>query len=144
MGSSPVAVTYTRKEICKKGVLKYFEKLTRKHLCRSLFFNKLASLKVFSCEFCEISENTFFIEQLQWLPLHNHKDDRWNTVRFFLNNAVLDVKAYFLVSILWMALTILAFPIGFIVTTVLDKRDAFWNFNLRKQPFTVVPQNKCS
>ena len=47
---------------CRKGVLK--------HLCQSLFFNKVAGLRpatllkkrlaqVFSCEFCEISKNSF-------------------------------------------------------------------------------------
>ena len=48
-----------------------------KHLCQSLFLNKVAALRpatllkkktltqVFSCEFCEISKNTFFTVQLQ-------------------------------------------------------------------------------
>ena len=40
---------------CKKGVLRNFAKFTGKHLCQKLFFNKV----VFSCEFCEISKNTF-------------------------------------------------------------------------------------
>ena len=55
---------------CKKDVLKYFVKFTRKHLCLSLFFNTVAALKpatllkkrlwhVLSCEFCNISKNTF-------------------------------------------------------------------------------------
>ena len=56
----------------KRGVLKDFAKLTGKHLCQSLFFNKVAGLmpatlskketltQLFSCEFCEISKNTFF------------------------------------------------------------------------------------
>ena len=46
-------------------------KFTEKHLCQSLFFNKVAGLdcnfskketlaQVFSYEFCEISKNTFF------------------------------------------------------------------------------------
>ena len=37
---------------CKKGVLRNFAKFTGKHLCQSLFFNKVAGL--------EISKNTFF------------------------------------------------------------------------------------
>ena len=56
---------------CKKGVLKNFRKLTGKHLCQSLFFNKFEGLrpttllkktlaKVFLCEFCETSKNTSF------------------------------------------------------------------------------------
>ena len=62
----------------KKGVLRNFTKFTGKHLCQSLFFNKVAGLRpeacnfikketlaqVFSCEFCEISKNTFFTEHL--------------------------------------------------------------------------------
>ena len=56
----------TRPEVfCKKGVLKNFSKFTGKHLCQSLFFNKVAGLikkgtlaQLFSCEFCEISKNT--------------------------------------------------------------------------------------
>ena len=56
---------------CEKGVLRNFAKFTGKHLCQSLFFNKVAGgacniikketlVQVFSCEFCEISKNTFF------------------------------------------------------------------------------------
>ena len=55
----------------KKGVLRNFPKFTGKHLCQSLFFNKVAGLRpstllkkslaqVFSCELCEFSKNTFF------------------------------------------------------------------------------------
>ena len=46
----------------EKGVLKYFTKFTWKHLCQSLFFNKVAETlaQVFSCRFCEIFKNTFF------------------------------------------------------------------------------------
>ena len=54
----------------KKGVLRYFTKFTGKHLCQSVFFNKVAGLRpatllkktlaqVFSCEFSEISKNNF-------------------------------------------------------------------------------------
>ena len=59
----------------KKIVLKYFAKFTGRHLCRSHFFNKVAGLQparlketppqVFSCEFCEISKNTFHTEHLR-------------------------------------------------------------------------------
>ena len=56
---------------CERGVLKNFAKCTGKHLCESLFLNKVAGdacnvikketlAQVFSWEFCEISENTFF------------------------------------------------------------------------------------
>ena len=57
----------------KKGVLGNFTKFTGKHLCQSLFFNKVAGLRpikketlaqVFSCEFYEISKNNVFTEHL--------------------------------------------------------------------------------
>ena len=54
----------------KKSVLRNFAKFTGKHLCQSLFLNKVAGLKetvahVLSCEFCKISKNTFF-EEYVW------------------------------------------------------------------------------
>ena len=63
----------------RKGVLRNFAKFTGKHLCQSLFFNKVAGLRpqacnfikketlaqVFSCEFCEISKNSFLTEHLR-------------------------------------------------------------------------------
>ena len=45
----------------KKGVLANFAKLKAKHLCQSLFFNKVAG--------CETFKNIFFIEHLRWLLL---------------------------------------------------------------------------
>ena len=55
----------------RKGVLRNFAKFTGKHLCESLFLNKVAGLRpatllketlaqVFFYKFCEISKNTFF------------------------------------------------------------------------------------
>ena len=60
----------------KKGVLKNFAKLTGKHLCQILFLNKVAGaasnfikketlVQAFSCEFCEIFNNTLFTEHLR-------------------------------------------------------------------------------
>ena len=41
--------------------LEISQNLQEKHLCQSLFFNKVALLaQIFSCKFCEISRNTFF------------------------------------------------------------------------------------
>ena len=73
----------------RKDALRNFAKFTGKHLCQSLFLNKGAGrglhwvsfliklqaescnfieketlAQVFSCEFCEISKNTFFTEYL--------------------------------------------------------------------------------
>ena len=58
----------------KKDVFKNFASFTGKYLCWSFFFNKVAgqdpasSLKetptqVFSCEICEIFNNTYFKEK---------------------------------------------------------------------------------
>ena len=60
----------------KKGALRNFTKFTLKHQCQSLFFNKVAGLgpanlskkrlvQVLSCEFSEISKNTFSTEHLR-------------------------------------------------------------------------------
>ena len=47
----------------KKGVLKNFAKFTGKHLYHSFFFNNVAgtapAATLFSCEFCEIFNNTY-------------------------------------------------------------------------------------
>ena len=59
-----------RKCSIKKGVLRNFSKFTGKHLCQSLFFNKVAGLRpvsllkktlaqAFFCEFCKIFKDTF-------------------------------------------------------------------------------------
>ena len=55
-----------REMFCKKGVLRNLAKFTGKHLWQSLFFNKVKDLieketlsQVFSCDFCQISKNTF-------------------------------------------------------------------------------------
>ena len=59
----------------KKAVLRNFGKLTGKHLCQGLFFNKVAGLRPATLLkkdsgtgafllICEISENTFFTEHL--------------------------------------------------------------------------------
>ena len=72
-----------RKYSVRKGVLRNFAKFTGKHLVQSLFFNKVAGLslvknktlaQVFFCEFCEISNNTFFTEYL-WLLLYWYVTD---------------------------------------------------------------------
>ena len=50
----------SRQEVfCEKGFLRNFAKFTGKHLCQSLFFKKETLAQMFSCQFCEISKNTF-------------------------------------------------------------------------------------
>ena len=67
--------TATRTFSVRKGAFRNFAKFTGKHLCQSLFFNRVAGwacnfikketlAQVFSCEFCEISKNTIFKEHL--------------------------------------------------------------------------------
>ena len=50
---------------CKKGVLANFAKFTKTH-------QKDIPLQKFSCEFCEISYNTFFKDPCGRLLLHKH------------------------------------------------------------------------
>ena len=66
--SAADSVRSSRQEVfCKIGVLRNFPKFTGKHLCQSLFcrpqacnfIKNKALAQVFSCEFCEISKNTF-------------------------------------------------------------------------------------
>ena len=51
--------------LCKNGVLANFAKFTRK-------YQKDIPLQMFSCEFCEISHNTFFKDPFGPLFLHKH------------------------------------------------------------------------
>ena len=51
----------------KKGVLRNFPKFTGKHLCQSLFFNKVLGL--YTSWKHQKTRATFFTEQLRWLLL---------------------------------------------------------------------------
>ena len=61
----------------KKGVLRNFTKFTGKHLCQSL--KTLA--QVYSCEFCEISNNTFLTEHV-WVTASTHCISKTFTEQF--------------------------------------------------------------
>ena len=63
-------------EAATEGFLRNFAKFIGKHPCQSLIYNIVAGLacnfikketlaQVFSCEFCEISKNTFFTEHFR-------------------------------------------------------------------------------
>ena len=66
---------------CKKGVLENHAKFTRKHLCQSLFFNKVAFLRpatllkkrlwhrCFPVNFAKFPRTPFLREYLRWLLL---------------------------------------------------------------------------
>ena len=65
----------------KIGVLKNLTMFTGKHLCWSLFFNKVADHnhatllknrlqhRCFFCDYCDLFKNSFCIEHLKWLFL---------------------------------------------------------------------------
>ena len=67
--------------LCKKGVPRNFTKLTGKHLCQRLFFNKAAGLRpatllkktlwhrCFPVNFVKFLRTTFLNEHLRWLLL---------------------------------------------------------------------------
>ena len=64
---------------CKKGVLRNFAKFVGKHLCRSLYFNKVADPtllkqrlwhRYFSVTFAQVLRKTFLTEHLRWLLLY--------------------------------------------------------------------------
>ena len=74
LSSSETSFSYSERSsrpevFCTKDILKNFTKFTGKHLCQSLFFNKVADIRPFSCGFCKIFRNTFFTEHLQLLLL---------------------------------------------------------------------------
>ena len=67
---------------CRKGVLRNFAKFTGKHLCHSLFFNKVAGLRpatllkkrlwhrCFPVNFAKFLKTPFLREHLWWLLLY--------------------------------------------------------------------------
>ena len=73
---------------CKKDVLRNFAKFTGKHLCQSLFFNKVAGLRPATLfkkrlwhrcspvNFVKFLRTRFFIEHLRWLLLYGKLDCR--------------------------------------------------------------------
>ena len=72
---SPLLRNNHRSCSVRKSVLRNFAKFTGKYLCQSLSLNKVAGqacnfikketlARVFSCECCEISNNTFFTKHL--------------------------------------------------------------------------------
>ena len=60
---------------CKKGVLRNFAKFKGKHLCQSLFLNKVAGLRhrCFPANFVKFPRTPFFTEYLWWLLLANYR-----------------------------------------------------------------------
>ena len=67
----------------KNGVLRNFTKFKGKHLCQSLFFNKVAGLrlwhKCFPVNFVKFSRIPVLIEHLRWLLLEKTKTKKSKT-----------------------------------------------------------------
>ena len=68
------------KVFCKKGVHRNFSKFTGKHLCQSLFFNKVDSLlkkrlwhRCFPVNFAKFLRTPFLKEHLSWLLLKSKR-----------------------------------------------------------------------
>ena len=80
------------------GVLKNFTKFSGKHLCQSLFFNKVAGLRpatllkkrLLSCKFCEIFKNTFLTEHLRM----NASNHYWSLCEYFQKRLGILIKTY--------------------------------------------------
>ena len=51
---------------CRKGVLRSFAKFTGKHLCQSIFLNKVAGVRPATL----LTKNTFLTKHLWWLLLN--------------------------------------------------------------------------
>ena len=73
----------------REGVLRNFAKFNENYMCQSLFFNKVTLAQVLSCEFCEISKNTFFIGHL--LATANINNSNSNELRNFNKNDSNDI-----------------------------------------------------
>ena len=86
----------------EKGVLRNFAKFTAKHLCQSLFFNKVALVQVFCCGFCEISKNTFSTEDLQTTaPVLQFKCFYFENMMMMFTKISLDTFVNLLRSSMW-------------------------------------------
>ena len=111
------ATRSSRPEVfCKKGLLRNFTKFIGKHLCQSVFFNKVAGAcnfikketlaQVFSYEFFEISKNTF----LHWTLLvaasgqHYFPTPLFKRSRFKLspNPYIINIKIFGNIINMWM------------------------------------------
>ena len=86
------------KLFCKKGVLRNFAKFTGKHVCKSLFFSKVAGLRpatlskkrlwyrCFPMNFENFLRTPFIIEKLRWLLLSYIHFFNWLSLWNLLNN----------------------------------------------------------
>ena len=96
-------VRSSRPEVfCKKDVFRNFTKFKGKHLCQSLFFNKVTALRhatllkkrlwhrCLTVNFVKFLRTSFFIEHLWWLLLLLKDDGEKNTI-YPANNYLFNV-----------------------------------------------------
>ena len=58
--------------LCKKVFLEILQNSQENFITKD-FIKKETLAQVFSCEFCETSKNTFFIENVRWLLLEKSR-----------------------------------------------------------------------
>ena len=86
----------------KKSVFRNFTKFTRKHLCQSLFFNKVEGLRpatllkkklwhrCFPVNFVKFLRTPFFAEHLWWLLLEIANADTITNLSFRFKSRTID------------------------------------------------------
>ena len=88
----------TRGVLCEKVVLKNFSKLTRKHLCQSLFFNKVAGLRLFFNHIQKLPGDSWnYMPPILFHPLLKYRNTNFSNCkikwekRFILRGFVCDI-----------------------------------------------------
>ena len=75
---------------CKKGVLRNVAKFTGKHLCQSLFLNKVAGLRGFQVNFVKLLRTSFLTEHLWWLFLKTKGNKRKGNLCFLCSTILIN------------------------------------------------------
>ena len=76
---------------CKKGVLKNFTKFTGKHLCQSLFFNKVAGLRPATLLKKRLWHRCFPVNFVKFLRTPFYIEHLWRLLLTFNMNTSLDL-----------------------------------------------------
>ena len=82
---------------CRKGVLRNFAKFTGKHLCQSLFFNKVAGLRPKACMFIKkrLWHGYFHASFVEFLRIPSLIEQRWWLLLFsIISSCLSDVKVF--------------------------------------------------
>ena len=70
---------------CKKGVLRNFRKLTGKHLCQGLFFNKVVGLRPATLLKKRLWQKCFSVNCVKFLRTLFLTEDLWWLLVFFIS-----------------------------------------------------------